>query len=147
MNKGKVLFVIYDVYQKDNHFPVGIGYLAAVLKKEGVDVQICCQDVFHYTNEELAKLFLKNCFYDLIGVGYLAARFKETIIDLCATINKYKKNAWLVLGGHGPSPIPQYVLKKTGSDIVVVGEGEETILELLDCKQRKGDLSSVVFPN
>src|SRR4030042_5232429 len=131
MQNGKVLLIVHDVYQKDNQFPTGMAYLAAVLKKEGVDVKICCQDVFHYSNEELAKLFLKNTRYDLIGVGFLAARFKETVLGLCNTINKYKKNAWLVLGGPGPSPIPGYVLKETKADIIAIGEAEETIVDLL----------------
>ncbi len=141
--KGKVLFIIHDVYQDDNDFALGIGYLAAVLKKEGNDVKVCCQDIFHYSNEELAKLFLKNQNYDLISIGFLAARFRETILDLCTTVNKFKKNAWLVLGGHGPSSIPKYVLKETNADIAVIGEAEETIIELLKCKLENRDLSQI----
>lgn len=141
--KGKVLFIVHDVYQEDNRFPQGVGCLAAVLKKEGADVKVCCQDIYHYSNEELAELFLKNASYDLIGIGFLAARFKETILDLCAIVNKFKKNAWLILGGHGPSSIPEYVLEKTNADIVTIGESEETIVELLKCKLKNGDLSQV----
>ncbi len=143
MQQGKVLLIVHDVYQEDNTFPLGITYLAAVLKKEGVDVKICCQDIFHYPNEELTKLFLTNTSYDLIGIGFLAARFRETVLDLCATVNKFKKNAWLVLGGHGPTPIPEYVLEKTDADVIAMGEAEETIVELLKCKLDNGDLSQV----
>ncbi len=143
LKKGKVLFIVHDVYQEDNDFPLGIGYLAAVLKKEGVEVKICCQDIFHYSNAELAKLFLKNESYDLICIGFLAARFKETVLDLCATVNKFKKNALLVLGGHGPSPIPEYVLEKTAADVITIGEAEETIVELLKCKLEGGDFSQI----
>ena len=46
---GKVLFIVHDVYQEDNEFPLGIGYLSAVLKKHGADVKICCQDVFQHS--------------------------------------------------------------------------------------------------
>jgi len=141
--KGKVLFIIHDVYQEDNDFPLGIGYLAAVLKKEGVDVRVCCQDVFHYSNEELAQRFLEKENYDLIGFGFLAARFKETVLGLCETINKHKKDAWLVLGGHGPAPVPEYVIKKTNADVITIGEAEETIIELLKCKLENGDLSKI----
>ena len=141
--KGKVLFIIHDVYQEDNSFPLGVGYLAAVLRRQGADVKICCQDIFHYPNEEMAKLFLKNENYDLICIGFLAARFRETILDLCATVNKFKKNAWLILGGHGPSSIPEYVLKSTDVDVVAIGEAEETIVELLKCKIEGGDLSQI----
>lgn len=141
--KGKVLFIVHDIYQEDNCFPLGVSYLAAVLKKQGYKVRICCQDVFHYSNKELAKVFLKNENYDLIGIGFLAARFRETILDLCATVNEFKKNAWLVLGGHGPTSIPEYVLKKTKADIATLGEAEETIVELLRCKLENGDLSQI----
>ena len=139
----KVLFIVHDVYQEDNDFPVGIAYLAAALKREGIEVKVCCQDVFHWSNEKLTKLFLENENYDLIGIGFLAARFKETVLDLCETVNKFKKDAWLVLGGHGPSPIPEYILKKTKADVVAIGEAEETIVELLKCKVENGDLSKI----
>jgi radical SAM superfamily enzyme YgiQ (UPF0313 family) len=139
---GKVLFIIHDVHQKDNYFPSGIGYLAACLKANNCDVHVYCQDIYHYTNEELAE-FLKSERFDIIGVGFLAARFKETVLGLCNTINAYKKDAWLILGGHGPSPIPEYVLKKTNADIIVIGEGEETIVDLINCKINDGDISKI----
>ncbi|MCX6690575.1 MAG: radical SAM protein [Methanoregula sp.] len=135
---GSVLFIIHDLYQDDNHFPLGIGYLAAVLRKKDVDVEVCCQDIFHYTNEELTEV-LKKRNYDLICVGFLAARFQETVLDLCKCINKHKKSAWLVLGGHGPSPIPEYVLEQTHADAIVIGEGEESLPDLLKCKLDGGD--------
>lgn len=141
--KGRVLFIVHDVYQDDNEFPLGVGYLSAVLKKYGADVTVCCQDIFHYTNEELANKFLKNEEYDLIGIGFLAARFKETIIDLCTTVNKYKKEAKLILGGHGPSPIPEYVLRTTKADLVAIGEAEETIIEVLDAILNNGDFTDI----
>lgn len=135
---GRVLFIIHDLYQDDNHFPLGIGYLAAVLRKQQVVVDVYCQDVFHYSNEELSE-FLKKNSYDLICVGFLAARFKETVLDLCKCVNNYKKTAWLVLGGHGPTPIPEYILEQTHADAIILGEGEESLPELLICKVDGGD--------
>ena len=140
--KGKVLLVIHEVYQDDNDFPLGPAYLTSVLKKEGFDVKVYCQDVFHYPNNHLANLLQKTHF-DLIGLGFLAARFKETIEPLCKVINKNKKRALLVLGGHGPSPIAEYMLRKTKADVVVVGEGEETIVDLINCKVNKGSLADI----
>lgn len=142
MKNGRVLFIIHDVYQDDNWFPMGPGYIAAVLKKADVEVSIYNQDVFHYTNDELAQYLSQNSF-DIITIGFLAARFTETILDLCHVVNKYKKDAWLVLGGHGPSPIPEYVLKTTGADLVTIGEAEETFLDLVRCKKDKSDLHSI----
>jgi radical SAM superfamily enzyme YgiQ (UPF0313 family) len=46
-------------------------------------------------------------------------------LPLCTAINSVKGNAKLILGGHGASPIPDYVKEKTGCDDVVIGEGEK----------------------
>lgn len=140
--KGRVLLIVHDNYQNDNDFPLGPAYLAVVLKREGIDVKVYCQDVFHYPNSHLAEFLDSNCF-DLIGLGFMAARFKETVAPLCQVINQNKKDAWLVLGGHGPSPIPEYVLRKTGADVVAIGEAEETIVDLVNCKVNKGDLGAI----
>lgn len=134
INKTDVLFIVHDVYQEDNVFPLGIGYLSAILERHGYSVEIYCMDVYHYTNRDLKNKLEQNN-YHIIGLGFLAARFKETILDLCETINIYKKDAWLVLGGHCPSAIPEYILEKTNCDIVVVGEGEEAIVDILISKK------------
>ncbi len=139
--KGRVLFIIHDLYQEDNHLPLGPAYLGAVLKKQGVTVEAYCQDLFHHSNQALAAHLARNT-YDLIGVGFLAARFTETVIDLCATIKRHNRG-WLILGGHGPTPIPEYMLKKTGADVVIMGEAEETIIDLLRCRIDGGDLSAI----
>jgi len=138
-----VLLIAHDVYQDYNEFPLGIGYLAAMLEKNDFSVEVYCMDVFHYTNKELAEKLSKNE-YDVIGVGFMAARFTETIVNLCKAVKEHKKNAWFVLGGPGPSPIPEYMLKKTQADIVAIGESEEIIVDIVKCKTcNQKDLSSI----
>jgi anaerobic magnesium-protoporphyrin IX monomethyl ester cyclase len=134
--QGKVLFIIHDNYQDDNIFPLGPAYLAAILRRTGSEVCTFCMDVFHYSNEELATYLDENEF-DLICLGFMAARFKRTVETLCHVINEYKKKAWFVLGGHGPTPIPEYILRNTKADFIALGEAEETIVELLQCKLEK----------
>jgi anaerobic magnesium-protoporphyrin IX monomethyl ester cyclase len=147
-NKGKVLLIIHDNHQEDNIFPLGPGYLAAVLKKAGAEVQTYCMDLYHYTNKQLAEYLLDNKF-DLIGLGFMAPRFNRTVKGVCEVVNAYKKDAWLVLGGHGITPIPEYILKTTTADVAVIGEGEDTFVELLFCKlnnpNRIVDLKGVAF--
>lgn len=48
-----------------------------------------------------------------------------------------------VLGGYGPSPEPEFFLRKTQADAIVIGEGEVTILELLNTIENKKELSSI----
>lgn len=131
LKKGKALFIIHDVYQDDNRFPFGPAYLAAVLRNNGYEAQIYSQDVFHYSNEELADFLDENNF-DLIGLGFLAARYAETVRPLAKVINEHKKKAKFVVGGHGVTPIPDYILVDTNADFAVLGEGEEAIVLLMD---------------
>jgi len=55
--KGKILFVVPDIYQDDNYFPLGPAYLASVLRLSGHEVRIYSQDVFHQPNEECLFIF------------------------------------------------------------------------------------------
>ncbi|MCK5232188.1 MAG: B12-binding domain-containing radical SAM protein, partial [Desulfobulbaceae bacterium] len=141
--KGKVLFIIHDVYQEDNQFPLGVGYLAAVLRQYGAEVTVCCQDVYHYSNEKLAEKYLKEEEYDLIGIGFLAARFKETVVGLCETVNEYKKGAKIIFGGHGPSSEPEYILENSRGDLVAIGEAEKTVVDVLDAILNGRDFRNV----
>jgi len=141
-SKGRVLFIIHDNFKEDNVFPLGAGYLAAVLRRAGADVSVYCMDVFHFTEEELAE-YLSDSRFDLICMGFMAPNFKRNIERLCRTINENKKNAWFVLGGQGPTPIPEYVIDKTAADAIVIGEGEETIEDILHCKMNGSGLKGV----
>jgi len=127
----KYLIIIHDVYQEDNHFPLGPAYIASILRENGHEVKVYCMDVYHYTNKQLAEYLDKNSF-DYIAIGFMSARFVETILPLCKIINKYKKKAKLVLGGHGASATPEYILQKTGADSIIVGEAENIILDIGD---------------
>ena len=80
--KGKVLLIVHGVCQDDNDSPLGIAYLASVLRKEGHDVTVYCQDVFHYLKIHLSNL-LESTRFGLVGLGFLATRFKETVALLC----------------------------------------------------------------
>lgn len=46
-------------------------------------------------------------------------------------------------GGHGPSSIPDYMLRQTGADVAAIGEAEETIADLVNCKVSKGNLAAI----
>ena len=47
------------------------------------------------------------------------------------------------MGGYGPSPEPEFFLKKSGCDIVCMGEGEITISELMKSFENKTPLKDV----
>ena len=49
---SRVLFVVYDNGSYDNEFPMGVGALAAILKKQGHEITLWNQDIHHYPDSQ-----------------------------------------------------------------------------------------------
>jgi anaerobic magnesium-protoporphyrin IX monomethyl ester cyclase len=133
----KVLLVVYDNDSFIHWFPQGLAYIAAVLLKEGYEVEVYSQDMHHYPDEHLTE-YLDNNKFDVIGVSVIAGYYQyRKLLKISDAINRSKNRPIYILGGHGPSPEPEYFLKKTQADFAVIGEGELTIVELLDAISNK----------
>lgn len=128
----RFLLVVYDNGSYISWFPQGLAYIAAVLLKKGIYVEIYNQDVHHFPDEHLTE-FLNNNKFDVIGVSVIAGYYQYAkIIKISEAINKSKNRPLYIVGGHGPSPEPEFFIKKTNADIVIIGEGELTIVEVVD---------------
>lgn len=128
----KVLLIAYDNGSHIHSFPIGLAYIAAVLRKEAHEVVIYSQDKYHYRDEDLTVYLDKNKF-DVVGIGVIAGYYQyRKLLSISEAINKSKNRPFYIIGGHGPSPEPEFFIKKTAADAVVIGEGEETIVELMN---------------
>ena len=141
----KILFVVYDNESRDNIMPQGAAYVASYIKLHGFnDVHFYSQDVFHYPDEHLGQ-YLKNNHYDVVAMGFVAGYYQHIKLkNLCEQVTSQKEHRpFLVLGGHGPSPIPEFYMKHTGADAVVIGEGEKPFLNILKAIENLNSLSEV----
>ena len=129
----RILLVVYDSGHHISRFPTGLAYIAAVLRKEGYEVDIYSQDLHHYPDEALTG-YLNTNKYDVVGVSVIGGYYQyQKLLGLSKAINNSdNRPRHYILGGHGPAPNPEYFLRRTGADVVVMGEGEVTILNLLD---------------
>ncbi|KKM21715.1 hypothetical protein LCGC14_1632670, partial [marine sediment metagenome] len=150
----KILFVMYDNGGAQNPIPMGPCYVAGYLKDHGYDdITYYSQDIYHYTEHHLTD-YLDTHHYDVLGLGFTAGYYQYAkILRICEAINRSKDKPFLVLGGYGPSPLPEFFLEKTEADAVVVGEGEEALLSIVRSLGRgvvEGlpikDLDSIPFP-
>ena len=144
----KILLVVYDNESYISQFPIALGYIAAVLEKEGHHVEIYNQDQYHYPDEHLTAYLDKNKF-DFIGVSVVAGYYQyRKLLKISTAINNSRQRPCYLLGGHGPAPEPEFFLRKTGADFVIIGEGEATVVELLNAiTHRKSlrDVSGIAF--
>jgi len=127
----RILLVVYDNDSYIHWFPQGLAYIAAVLSKEGHTVEVYNQDQHHYPDAHLTEYLDRNKF-DVIGLSFIAGYYQyRKALKISHAINKSKNRPFYIIGGHGPSPEPEFFLKKTCADVVVIGEGEETVIEVL----------------
>jgi anaerobic magnesium-protoporphyrin IX monomethyl ester cyclase len=135
----RILLVVLDYDSYIHYFPMGLSYIAAVLKREGYDVEIYNQNLHHYPESHLKAYLDKNSF-DVIGLSFIAGYYEyRKALLISKAINESKKRPFFLIGGHGPTPEPEFFLHKTGADVVVMGEGEETVIQLLNAV--KGGIS------
>lgn len=144
----RVLLVVYDNDSYIHWFPQGLGYIAAVLKREGCEVEIYNQDLHHYPEEHLTRYLDANRF-DVVGLSFIAGYYQyRKALKISQAINRSKQRPYYLIGGHGPAPEPAFFLEKTGADAVVIGEGEVTIVELiraLAAKQSCADIKGIAY--
>ena len=104
--------------------PLGLEYLAAYIEDTVEQV--------HIVDLELDRRTFKECldFYrpDLVGISLSATEHNQTL--RLAKIAKHS-GAVTVVGGYHPTSVPDLMLSYTQIDVVVRGEGEQTLRELV----------------
>jgi radical SAM superfamily enzyme YgiQ (UPF0313 family) len=140
----RILFIVYDNQSLHNPIPMGACYVSAYLRKHGyTDIRFYNQDVYHYPEEHLTRFLSENPF-DVAGIGFVAGYYQhQKIKAICDAILKVKNRPFVVLGGHGPTPVPEFYLRYTGADAVVMGEGEVPFLNLVRALENNLPLSGV----
>jgi radical SAM superfamily enzyme YgiQ (UPF0313 family) len=139
----KVLLIVYDNDSHIHWFPQGLAYIAAVLRNARHEVEIYSQDLHHYEESHLTDFLNRNKF-DIVGMSCIGGYYQyRKLLQISEAVNASANRPFYVLGGHGPSPEPGYFLKKTNADAIVIGEGEVTILDLVEAVANHRPLSDV----
>lgn len=139
----RVLLIVYDNDSYIHNLPIGLLYIASVLKLHNIEVEIYKQDLHHYPDNHLTEYLNKNKF-DIVGYSTIGGYYQyHKLLSISKAINQAKNRPFYIIGGHGPAPEPEYFLRKTQADVVVIGEGEETIIELINAIANHQPLSNI----
>jgi len=114
---------------------LGLPYLAGVLEEAGFQVRIC--DKYPLSPETDDESILDQ------GLAAEIARMNPSIVGitihtptivertrLAKELRERLPDTLLVAGGHHPSAEPEHLLQNSDFDVCVIGEGEETLLEI-----------------
>lgn len=128
----KMIFLVPRGGTPSNYPPIGVLYLSSIAKQKGLEVSFYDAGAIDNSDEGMFE-YAKKIQPDIIG--FTVFTFKASMIF--GAIRKMKKelpNAKIIVGGPHICAIPERTMMECGEiDFAVVGEGELTFAEWLDC--------------
>ena len=129
--------------------PLGLLYIAAVLKKEGYDVSVTDLN-FHDMSTWLDII----PWADIYGITVMTASLHHAV-NLKEIVRIINPECRIIVGGAHPTALPEEMIR-LGFDAVVVGEGEGVIVEVIEYLKQGNrgaifnsvdmDINSIPFP-
>ena len=111
--------------------PLNLMYLAAALENASMSVKIIDDDLYQVDYKKIANLASKID-PTIVGITATTATIENSLKYIKA-IKKVLPNTLTIIGGPHSTFMPVETLKSEDSlDIVVIGEGEETIVEIAE---------------
>ena len=136
-------------------FPLGLGYLATALKKAGFDVVGLDgamegqpfeveKNIIHYGLKpaELGER-IKKIRPDIVGIScFFSSRFPAAL-EAAKTVKEVNPAIITVTGGVHPSLMPERVCSHPEFDFAVIGEGEKSLVQLVNGLENNDLLDSI----
>ncbi len=122
--------------------PLGILYIAAILKEKGIEVTLLDQAAQGYSLKQTSK-WIQKCNPDILGFSALASSGK-TAARIAQKAKEANPDIITVFGNYYATFNDKRILAEYPQvDIIVRGEGEETTKELVKTISQKGNLKRV----
>lgn len=116
-----------------NSFPLGLGYIAACLREAGHHVLCWDMNVSVADRQQpYRELGQWLAAVQLVGITGLTGDY-PVIKGLVCEIRGWQPETKIVIGGHLASALPEFLVGQLPIDAAVIGEGEDTIVELAAC--------------
>ena len=122
-------------------YPVGLCYIATAISRSRHQLEILDLELERLTYEEFESR-IGRIDFDIVGIGSIVTGY-SIVKRLLSIVRKVNPEAIIVAGNSVATSIPEILLDKTEADITVIGEGDETIVKLLDCIDEKSNLNNV----
>lgn len=136
--------------------PYGIAYLASYLLSKGEQVKVidalsegidCVKKEKKRTKIGLSdkeiKKRIKNFNPDIVGITSMFTAYSQDVHNLARLIKKINPDIKVILGGAHVSIYPELSIKDKNIDIVVKGEGEETLWEIVKTLKSGKDYTKI----
>jgi anaerobic magnesium-protoporphyrin IX monomethyl ester cyclase len=124
-------------------FPISLGYIAASLASHNIDSVIGeIEAVTSRTGRDIAKFILE---FNPHVVGFAVYQVNSRLaVQLAKLVKKCDPSIVVVIGGPQATFMPGKALAQMPAvDVIIKGEGETVLPELVNCLARQGDIAGV----
>jgi len=127
----KILFVNPCLRSTAPHryLPVGLGYVVTAAKVAGFKFDLLDVDIDGMPDQKVEEYIVRHR-YDVILVGSIVTHYKW-VKWFCGMAKRYHPGCKIVVGNSVASSIPEVILHHAPVDVVVLGEADVTVVELL----------------
>lgn len=143
----KSKYSIRDLYPH-----LGLNYLKTVLTNKGYQVEVLDSlSVYALSNFKLpinipnmAKKILEESEAEILGISVLTP-YRKMAFDIARFAKEKNPNIKIILGGPHITAMEEFILNRYANliDAIVIGEGEDTLLELIGAFESKKNLKNV----
>ena len=147
-NKPNVLYIIprYRTYGMEGHYvmPMGILYVSAYVKRSGI-ANVYTLNLNHESGEEydILQSYITKNNIDFVGLGGLSGEYSD-IFRVVSYVRRIDHNVIIQVGGGIMTADPMVTMQALPDvDFGIIGEGEQTSVELIDAIARGLDVTSV----
>lgn len=143
MNDITIINTSYSVSPAS--LPFGVLMIVSVLEKAGYRVGFLdyqTHDSQDKTNPEEFSRFLEQADAPILGLSVLSSQLPTVLLGVEAYKARHPE-ATIIFGGPSATDTPDAILAHFPVDIVVRGEGEITVVELMHCLEQRGNLADV----
>jgi len=123
--------------------PTGLEYIAAYIENDVDEVSIIDLEMEPKPIQRTIEKYLDELRPDLVGISMSATEHSEGL-EIAQLVKN--RDIVTVLGGYHPTAIPDELLSHSEVDIVIRGEGERTIQELVTKEDAK-DIHGISYKN
>ncbi len=135
MKAPKILIIVarYNPFKEKSYyeFPLGLSYVSACLKQAGYIVDVLNLNHCDGSQFDLIRDKIVGSRYRYILTGGLSAHYKQ-IKSIVVDIRYSGPDAVVIIGGGVVTATPELMYDYIQPDYMVLGEGELTIVELID---------------
>ncbi len=136
----KVAFVFPRTHYPSGQPPLGILSLAAYLRAKVSGVQVDVIDATFYDRPaQMMRERIEAGNYDIVGLSVMTAMLRDAI-EASRIAHSAPGRPLVLWGGPHPTVLPEHSLNQDFVDMICLGEGEETLRELVE---RGGDPAGV----